>query len=198
MPHVCALLANLNSLVTDFVTRTKLTYLHLSYFVLKQIPVLPPEVYGDEALEFIVPRVLELTCVSNDLCAFATDVWHSSDERLQAAIRARWKRARDIDLKRMKLFHRLFGTQVDERRFAQNWMHIMLTYIASPVTKCGMSSTQRMFLVRIFRVRPFVSSRSVRRRSMVSTAQGDLCSKPSTGLPSRLASAKGWQRGSPP
>jgi hypothetical protein len=91
VPHVCALLANLNSLVTDFVTRTKLTYLHLSYFVLKQIPVLPPEVYGDEALEFIVPRVLELTCVSNDLCAFATDVWHNSDERLQAAIRASWE-----------------------------------------------------------------------------------------------------------
>lgn len=91
VPHVCALLANLNSLVTDFVTRTKLTYLHLSYFVLKQIPVLPPEVYDAESLEFVVPRVLELVCVSDDLRSFATDVWHNSDERLRAAIRARWE-----------------------------------------------------------------------------------------------------------
>lgn len=58
LPLVCCLLANLNSLTTDFVIRTKLTYIHLSYFVLKQIPVLPPQNYSLEDVRFIVPRVL--------------------------------------------------------------------------------------------------------------------------------------------
>jgi hypothetical protein len=84
-------LANLNSLVTDFVIRTKLTYIHLSYFVLKQIPVIPPERYRTEDLEFIIPRVVELVFVSTDLHAFASDVLTQCDEQTQAEIRMRWE-----------------------------------------------------------------------------------------------------------
>jgi hypothetical protein len=89
--RTCLLLANLNSLVADYVIRTKLTYIHLSYFVLKQIPVLPPEGYTEEALQFIVPRVLELVFVSETLKPFADDVWRCCDHKLKGAIQARWQ-----------------------------------------------------------------------------------------------------------
>lgn len=85
-PLICCLLANLNSLVTDFVVRTKLTYVHLSQFVLKQIVVLPPGGYLAPDLLYVVPRVLELVCVCRDVEPFGLDVWAGSDASLQAAI----------------------------------------------------------------------------------------------------------------
>ncbi len=41
--QVAALYANLNALVFDFVTRTKVGGLHLNYFLVKQLPVIRPE-----------------------------------------------------------------------------------------------------------------------------------------------------------
>lgn len=92
-PLVCCLLANLNSLVTDFVIRTKLTYIHLSYFVLKQIPVLPPRNYSSEDIAYLVPRVLELVYTSNDLSSFAADIYANADEKTQMTIRDRYMEA---------------------------------------------------------------------------------------------------------
>jgi Eco57I restriction-modification methylase len=86
LPLVCCLLANLNSLATDFVIRTKLTYIHLSYFVLKQIPVLPPQRYAAEDVLFIVPRVLELVYSANDLAGFATEIYDKADNDLRCKI----------------------------------------------------------------------------------------------------------------
>jgi len=54
-------LANINSLVFDFVSRAKLGGTHLTYSYLKQLPVLPPEAYRSNDLAFIIPRVFALT-----------------------------------------------------------------------------------------------------------------------------------------
>ena len=70
----CALLACLNSLVTDYVARTKIGGLHLTYSYLKQFPVLPPSAYLASDLDFIVTRVLELTYTSHSMASFAREV----------------------------------------------------------------------------------------------------------------------------
>lgn len=91
LPVVCCLLANLNSLTTDFVIRTKLTYIHLSYFVLKQIPVVPPQNYSAEDVRFIVPRVLELVYTANDVAAFAQDIYEDADDELRRYIEEQYQ-----------------------------------------------------------------------------------------------------------
>jgi hypothetical protein len=76
------LLANLNSLVTEYVLRLKFQGLSLSFYYVKQLPVLPPQVYSNacawagqaQTLEsWLLPRVLELTYTAWDLEPFAQD-----------------------------------------------------------------------------------------------------------------------------
>jgi len=73
-PRGACLVANMNSLVLDFVTRTKLGGTHLSFFVLQQLPVLAPDRYTQADVDFIVPQVLELTYTAWDLKPFAEDL----------------------------------------------------------------------------------------------------------------------------
>jgi hypothetical protein len=75
-PLSAALLANLLSLVQDYVARTKVGGTHLTYAYLKQFPVLPPESYTPADLDFIVPRVLELTYTAHDLKPWAEALGH--------------------------------------------------------------------------------------------------------------------------
>ncbi len=71
------MVAALNSIVLDFAARTAVGGTDLSYFIIKQLPVLPPESYLDEAAsgqtwtELVVPRVLELTYTSREVEPFA-------------------------------------------------------------------------------------------------------------------------------
>jgi hypothetical protein len=73
------LLANLNSLVLDFVARQKVGGLHLNFFIVNQLPILPPVEYAkkcpwDKRLtleSWISERVLKLTCTANDMKPFA-------------------------------------------------------------------------------------------------------------------------------
>jgi hypothetical protein len=73
------LLANLSSRVLDFVAKQKYTGASLVYFVLEQLPVLPPTVYDlsapwtEDALlaDWIRPRVLELTYTSYEMAPWA-------------------------------------------------------------------------------------------------------------------------------
>ncbi|WP_343216844.1 Eco57I restriction-modification methylase domain-containing protein [Chloracidobacterium validum] len=79
-------LAAMNSLVFDFITRQKVGGTHLTFTVVKQLPVLPPNHYTPTDLRFIVPRTLELVYTAWDLAPFAADLWHDADEPLRAAI----------------------------------------------------------------------------------------------------------------
>ena len=67
----------MNSLPLDWTARVSMSGLHMSVFILKQIPVLPPDMYvktstcGSLWVELIVPRALELSFASEELTGFA-------------------------------------------------------------------------------------------------------------------------------
>jgi hypothetical protein len=75
----CCLLANLNSFVYDFVARQKVGGLHLSFFIVDQIPTFPPDFYAQKCpwhkkqtlKKWISDRVLKLTCTSSDMVPLA-------------------------------------------------------------------------------------------------------------------------------
>lgn len=73
-------LANLNSFPLDWATRMSIGGAALSYFIIRQLPVLPPEAHLEEAfsdmrwVEFIIPRALELTYTAHDLAGFAYEL----------------------------------------------------------------------------------------------------------------------------
>lgn len=73
-PKAAALLGNLSAMTFDFVARQKIGGTTLNYFYIKQFPVLPPDRYGAVALDFIVPRVLELTFTAHDLKPWADEL----------------------------------------------------------------------------------------------------------------------------
>ncbi len=70
----CCLLANLNSLVFDFVARQKVGGVNLNFFIVKQLPVLSPETYTQADINFISSRVLELVYTALDMQPFAQDI----------------------------------------------------------------------------------------------------------------------------
>ena len=73
-------LANLNSLALDWAARLSVGGVNMNFFIVKQLPVLPPVAYLEEAptgltwVELIIPRVLELTYTAWDLQSFALDL----------------------------------------------------------------------------------------------------------------------------
>jgi hypothetical protein len=93
----CALVANLNALAFDFVVRQKMGGTHMTYFILRQLPVLPPDRYTPALLRFIVPRVLELTYTAWDLQPFANDVWAEAlgNKPLMRALLDQWEANRE-------------------------------------------------------------------------------------------------------
>lgn len=90
---LCCLYATLNSLVFDFVARQKIGGTHLTYFYLHQLPVFSPKDFSKSDIEFVVPRIVELTYTSNSMSQFARDLnfdcapfkW---DDSRRASIRA--------------------------------------------------------------------------------------------------------------
>jgi hypothetical protein len=69
-----AAVADLNSMVLDYAAKQKVGGLNLSYFYVKQFPFLHPATYTSADLEFIVPRVLELSYTAWDIQPFALDL----------------------------------------------------------------------------------------------------------------------------
>ncbi|MGI9213153.1 MAG: SAM-dependent DNA methyltransferase, partial [Methylococcaceae bacterium] len=71
---VTAFLANMAALVFDYLVRQKLGGTNMTYGYFKQLPTLPPTHYTSIDLNFIVPRVLELTYTAHDLKPWAQDL----------------------------------------------------------------------------------------------------------------------------
>lgn len=77
--RICCLLANLDSFAYDFIARQKIGGVHLNFFIVEQLPTLPPDVYADkcpwskrETLEhWISERVLKLSCTAEDMIPLA-------------------------------------------------------------------------------------------------------------------------------
>ncbi|TVQ32983.1 MAG: hypothetical protein EA376_03985 [Phycisphaeraceae bacterium] len=75
----CCLLANFNSYIFDFIARQKIGGVTLNFFIVEQLPVLPPFKYDErcpwspkETLrDWISERVLKLTCTAIDMLPLA-------------------------------------------------------------------------------------------------------------------------------
>ena len=96
--HIAALLATLNSLVFDYVTRQKVGGTSLKYFTMKQLPVLPPSAFIPQPSSliphpsaFILPRVLELVYTAWDIKAFAEDVWKEAGHEMRERLIECWR-----------------------------------------------------------------------------------------------------------
>jgi hypothetical protein len=87
------LIANMSSLPFDYAARQKVGGTHLNYFIMEQLPVLPPSSYSQAEFDFIVPRVVELTYTSHSMAPFARDLGYNGppfawDEVRRAHLRA--------------------------------------------------------------------------------------------------------------
>lgn len=73
------LLANLNAFALDYVTRQKIGGVTLNFFIVEQLPTLPPEQYEEKCpwakrtklVDWISERVLKLTCTAEDMLPLA-------------------------------------------------------------------------------------------------------------------------------
>lgn len=119
------LLANLNAIVFDFVARQKIQGLHLNWFILEQLPVVPPERYEDvrfgskTAAEIVREVVLELTYTAHDMAPFARDMGHM-DEAGEALPPFSWDADRRLLLRAKldALYFHLYGvTDRDDIRY---------------------------------------------------------------------------------
>jgi hypothetical protein len=100
---VACLQANLSSLVFDFVTRQKVGGVNLNFFIVKQLPVLPPEAYTPQDIEFISSRVLELVYTAWDMQPFAQDMGYQGAPFVWNPERRAILRA-ELDAKYAKLY----------------------------------------------------------------------------------------------
>lgn len=111
------LLANLNSVALDFVARQKVQGQHLNWYIVEQLPVLPPagferRVGATRAEEMVRDAVLRLTYTSHDMRPFAADQGYTGqpfawDEEERLHLRAR------LDA----LFFLLYGLDREEARY---------------------------------------------------------------------------------
>lgn len=76
------LVGNLNAIVSDFVVRSKVHSTSLNWYIVEQVPVVPPARYDETrfgprtAAEIVRAAVLELTYTARDLTPFARDMGH--------------------------------------------------------------------------------------------------------------------------
>lgn len=106
------LLGNLSSIVLDFFARHKVGGTHLNFFIIKQFPILAPSDYNEEDIQFITPRILELTYTARDMSAWAKDIGcdgepFAFDPDRRAIIRA------ELDA----YYAKLYGLTRDELRY---------------------------------------------------------------------------------
>lgn len=79
------LVANLNSIILDFVARQKVQGQTLNLFIVEQLPVVPPDRYEavlfgpKTAREIVREAVLELTYTAHDMAPFALDMGHVNE-----------------------------------------------------------------------------------------------------------------------
>jgi hypothetical protein len=110
--QICCLFANFNSLILDYVAKQKASGGNLNFYVVKQLPIIPPDSYTLQDIEFISKRVLELTYTAYDLKPFAEDMgYHGEpfiwDEKRRAILRA------ELDAK----YAKLYGLTREELRY---------------------------------------------------------------------------------
>ena len=80
----CSLVANFNSYASDFVVRQKVHTNHLVWFIIEQLPFIPPAAYTrafgtQTAAQIVKHHVLRLTYTAWDMEPFARDMGYAGD-----------------------------------------------------------------------------------------------------------------------
>lgn len=145
---VC-LLSVLNSLAFDFVVRQKAQTTHLNWYILEQLPVIPPDRFADPLpaafaecmrasglmnghhpqptlADFVVPQVLALSYTAHDLAPFARDLGYV-DEAGNVLPPLRWD-AEDRRRRRAALdalFFHLYGLGEDDAAYVMDTFPIV-------------------------------------------------------------------------
>ena len=114
--NAALLLANLGATVLDFVVRQKVHSTSLNWFIVEQLPVVPPDRFDSvrfgpkTAEEIVCEAVLELTYTAHDMAPFARDMGHV-DESGAARPPFHWDDDRRLHLRAKldALFFHLYG-----------------------------------------------------------------------------------------
>ena len=106
------LLGDLNSIVHDWCARQKIGGANINQFICRQIATLAPSAYSQEDIDFIVPRVLELTYTSHSLNGWAEALGYEGepfvfDPERRAILRA------ELDAR----YAKLYGLNEQELRY---------------------------------------------------------------------------------
>ncbi|WP_160174132.1 Eco57I restriction-modification methylase domain-containing protein [Endozoicomonas montiporae] len=110
--HLAALQGCVSSLCFDFVVRHKVGGANLNFFIIKQFPTLPPEVFSDKDLDYIAPKVLELNYTGHDMKAFAEALgYHGEPFKFNANRRHQLRSELDA------YYAKLYGLTRDELRY---------------------------------------------------------------------------------
>jgi hypothetical protein len=144
------LLGCMSSMACDYAARQKVGGTSVKLFITRQLPILPPSAYDSSAIDFIHPRVLELTYTSHDIQPWAQDLGHDGqpfrfDPERRAVLRA------ELDA----YYAHLYGLTRDELRYILDPADLMGPDYPSEtfrvlknneIRKCGEYRTQRLVL----------------------------------------------------
>jgi len=132
------LVANLNSAIYDFTARQKIQGQHLNWFIVEQLPTVPPANYtrsfGPKSASKIVREaVLELSYTAHDLAPFARDMGHV-DAKGDVLPPFVWDNARRLTLRAKldALYFILYGV-FDPNNAAQSREDIRYIYSTFPI-----------------------------------------------------------------
>ena len=123
------LVANLATFVADYVLRQKVSGVNLNYFLIKQLPLVPPGRYdepmpwfrrGETLGNWIAARVLELTYTAYDLAPYARDLGYDGPPFRWDPARREWLRA-ELDA---AYFH-LYGIDRDDVNYIMDTFKVV-------------------------------------------------------------------------
>jgi hypothetical protein len=90
------LISNINSFIFDYCSRQKVANISFGFFIMKQMPIIPPDFYSIENISFIYPRALELIFTSYDVKPFADDIWNESSTEQKEKLLTQWEYSSDL------------------------------------------------------------------------------------------------------
>ena len=147
---ISALVVALSSITLDYAARQKIAGTHLNYFYAEQLPVLSPNRFSCDDLDFITSRVLELTYTSHAMHPWAQDLGHSGppfdwdhDRRIQLRAELDAFIARKYSLTRDQLRYILDPTDVHGADYPSETFRVLRE---NEIARFGEYRTRRLVL----------------------------------------------------
>lgn len=133
------ILANLNSIILDYVARQKIQSAHASWYIVEQLPVVTKELseqtkFGDKsAIDIIKPIVLELVYTSHDMAPYAIDMdYLGPDDKVLPPYTWDVDRRFRLRAKLDAIFFHLYGV-FDEKNIKKSQADISYIYSTFPI-----------------------------------------------------------------